>query len=506
MSSITKKIDYNDQILTLSEKTPPTKETKVSWSATAITIGTIAVGVTALSCYWLSSQEADNQENPSQITTTSQDIARIAGDCILTSTIMIQNFLMFGAAYQIHQEEQIDQLPSSDDAEDIFSNFDSAVEQLEKEKTSLKENCDGSFKEIHSIYETILNDEKVLPLEEKTKLDLLDKTSNHVSVEHPLDVPDLENEKTPVDENPNTSFGNFDDDEDPTFAGENIQLLTDRIPDCVSTKHCPDLDFKTIFKQKGWSLDQESNHEFAAVLGRAEQNGADVGNLIYLSLPEYLNTPKGEYLDFWVPKLLKESLEVLRFRKDDPREKVLYIVSEVSSLYSKIILNPLGKWGVGRHLVPKLFEKYDLRYQYASNYESLCQAIESAVKTGPLAAIYIDGHGSPESIELGDDSDERIYVFDHFPDCFSNLKNDGKIVLISCETGNYFSSSSYSLLAKRMSRMLDRIVIAPTESIYGSQIDLLPDGSVYHPQKNDPEENTFHRFYPDGQIKKEPSL
>ncbi len=516
MSSITKKIDYNDQILTLNEKTPPTKETKVSWCATAITIGTIAVGVTALSCYWLSSQEADNQENPSQITTTSQDIARIAGDCILTSTMMIQNFVMFGAAYRIHQEQQINQLPSADNLElsddlespdymkNFYSDLDSTLEHLENTPPPLNENPAPPFLNFDDDEAPTLTGENTQLLTDKISddLELSDYTKNFFS-DFDSTLEHLENAPPPVDQNPDTSLLNFDDDEAPTLTGENTQLLTDKISDCISAKSCSDLDFITIFKGKKWPLEQFSSHEFDAVLGELKKRGEKLNDLLYYRLPKYLDNPKGEY--FSLPKLLKESLEILRFRKDDPREKALYVVSEVSSLYSKLMLNPSGKSGVGNHLIPALLEKYDLRYQYASNYESLCQAIESAVKTGPLAAIYIDGHGSSESIELGDDSDERIYVFDHFPDCFSNLKKDGKIVLISCETGNYFSSPRYSNLAIRMSRMLDRIVIAPTESIYGSKIHLLPDGSVYHPEKNDPTKNTFHRFYPDDRIEREPS-
>ncbi len=162
--------------------------------------------------------------------------------------------------------------------------------------------------------------------------------------------------------------------------------------------------------------------------------------------------------------------EFLRFRKGDPREKLLYL----SAVYDhNNALNPDHIAGI----LSQLSQKYDIRYMVVESPKQLCEAVEISKKVGKLANLVIEAHGNPHGIKIGEvggGDDWLLESMDHAK-CFSGVHPSGKIVLFSCSTGSKKTPSRHSLdnIAQKIADDAKRVVVAAKGSVYGSHTSLL---------------------------------
>ncbi len=168
-------------------------------------------------------------------------------------------------------------------------------------------------------------------------------------------------------------------------------------------------------------------------------------------------------------RLFKTKQEWLRFRKDDLREKLLFVSADYDhngALAPRWISN----------IIKVLDPEWDVKYKVVSSYQEICEEIKQVARIGKLAHVFINGHGNPEEIclyaynllgmpPLGCDSissEQRIDI--DFSDCFSNLKLSGRIVLLSCSVGG--KRFFYDNLAQEMATGAKRAIIAATDEVY----------------------------------------
>lgn len=266
------------------------------------------------------------------------------------------------------------------------------------------------------------------------------------------------------------------------------------VEDCFE-KNCPDVDFKFIHPRT-----------FAAA------KEVQVGESYFLS-NVWREWIKG--FDSNEPGGWETAQEFLRFRADDPREKALYITTTTDFSGDKLLSKALEPRLVQQILLD-LSKTYDTKYAIVQNYEEICQLIDSAQKTGALAQVYIDGHGNPHEIVLRHadpirHSDPRVFGTlekllrankeQEWEKCFDGIKPNGKIVLLTCETGRELNGYA---IAQGLANKTSRAVFASTELIEGVKTKVLniEQGLLFHPREERSafsvmdKSNSFRPFFP----------
>lgn len=248
------------------------------------------------------------------------------------------------------------------------------------------------------------------------------------------------------------------------------------VKDCVSSGPCFDID-------KGTVHERESKAAETAYTTKAFKN-------------------KREELKSWfashlVPPEWQDVQEVLRFRSDDPREKFLFIVAESDHNGAFNASNISG-------MLSKLSQKFDLRFQVVKNRRDICKAIESGAKTENLAHVLIGAHGTPRLMEfdVGIDSNGKPFLKDgilewdstYFSRCFSGLRPDGKIFLLSCSTGGMKdvgtkekpkkSGLPFDNIAQKIANAAKRVVVAPRDVAHSSWTNFLSNDDVLYEHEN----------------------
>ncbi|MBX9744901.1 MAG: hypothetical protein K2X08_06810 [Chlamydiales bacterium] len=181
---------------------------------------------------------------------------------------------------------------------------------------------------------------------------------------------------------------------------------------------------------------------------------------------------------------LKSALEMFRFRKDDPRKKVLF-VSAASDFNES--LNPFAL----KEILGFLNSRYDLKYQKVSTEETLRQAVRSRVLTGDLVDIYIDAHGNSRLIQLGNEKTQRMDQSSNFSSIFSDVPPHLVITLLSCEAGK-LEVDGADPIAQKMADGAQRTVIAATEVLRTSHLYFSDLGKICHPGRSS--QNIFISF------------
>lgn len=233
------------------------------------------------------------------------------------------------------------------------------------------------------------------------------------------------------------------------------------IPDCINSEECPDVDPELIYPpalQAASLLEEQEPSIFQKLIGRKS----------------FVNNP----------------LEVFRFCKDDPREKVLFISASVGSDYNDA-LNPFTIMKVLRDL----HSRYDLKYQMVSSKETLRQAVQSGVRIGGLVHIYIHAHGNSREIQLGNKGTEIIDRSSNFFSIFSGVPRDLVITLLVCEAGRPQLDGTYSI-AQKIAVEAQRTVIAAIDIVSSSHLTFSDSGYPYHPRQCVFSEAVFRRFKP----------
>ncbi len=252
-----------------------------------------------------------------------------------------------------------------------------------------------------------------------------------------------------------------------TASQENQSGLT-TIIDCFSSSLCSDIDSKKVHQR--------------------EKKATEV---IYTSQP--VNSTHEKIANWFKSKFVSSEWtnvqEILRFRNDDPREKFLFLSAEADHNGA---LNPAYIPTV----LSKLSHTFDLKYQVVKTLEDICKAIEIGKKINNLAYVLISGHGDRNGITLEADyfssngvnyqyTKNKIDSKINFEKCFSGLQANGKIILLSCSTGESNNNNNpFDNIAQKMSDSAKRVVIAPIDDVAGRLTNFLSveDGVLYHPE------------------------
>ncbi len=161
----------------------------------------------------------------------------------------------------------------------------------------------------------------------------------------------------------------------------------------------------------------------------------------------------------------QKTQEWLRFRRDDPRDKLLVAVSVSDGAG---VSDPKNSYQIFR----PLNEMYDIKYVVIKSLEELCSEIQQATKTGKLAHVLIESHGNPEAITIYEGTNQiNRWSFSRgsrFSDCFSGMEPAGKILLISCSTGKPQNGNPFDNIATSIADDTKKTVIAPTDDVYPS--------------------------------------
>lgn len=173
--------------------------------------------------------------------------------------------------------------------------------------------------------------------------------------------------------------------------------------------------------------------------------------------------------------------EFLRFRKDDLREKFLFLVAEDDHNGAS---NPSNLASV----LSRLAIKYDLKYSVISRPDQVCEVLkESSKKVGKIANIAIQGHGNTYGTHIsGDNVWYNYFNSDRITShCFDGLKSNGRILLLSCSTGAKLNGDPFDNAAYKIANLARRLVVAPTTNVAPALTDLLSSDQgqmLYHPQ------------------------
>jgi len=185
------------------------------------------------------------------------------------------------------------------------------------------------------------------------------------------------------------------------------------------------------------------------------------------------------------PDEFNDLQDLLRFCKDDPKQKFLYLSMEADKSgalqpkYVSQILEPLSK-------------EYDLKFKLIKSYDELCREIKEATESGKLTNIVIDGHGHPEAIHISgltepmDHTTELIHKYKDLAKCFEGA-DLSKITLFSCTTAAPWNGDPKNNIAHKIADATKVTVVAPLESISGTNTKLtsLNPFEVYHPSECD---------------------
>lgn len=148
----------------------------------------------------------------------------------------------------------------------------------------------------------------------------------------------------------------------------------------------------------------------------------------------------------------KTAQEWLRFRADDPREKLLFLSadSDWNGALDPDALYPL---------MSSLNTKFDIKFKVIASHAHVCEQIRAAKK---LAHVFINAHGNPNLLVLNDDPEELIVRTSEFYNCFNDVDPRGKIFLLSCSTGKAQNGNCCDNIAQDMATRSRRTVIAAT--------------------------------------------
>jgi hypothetical protein len=196
---------------------------------------------------------------------------------------------------------------------------------------------------------------------------------------------------------------------------------------------------------------------------------------------------------------IKKDQEYLRFRKDDSREKFLYLSME----------EDFNGASDPKHM-PKFLsdinKKYDLKYKVIKSYDEICQEVEQASKIGKLGNVLIQGHGSRAGIHISGPShiwDNYIHEDREFLNCFRGLDPSGKITILSSDTGVSKNGSSKESLAQKIATAAKRAVISAIDRTFAGHTEMpnLDDFEVFHADSKSATfffkgKNTFKIFHP----------
>jgi hypothetical protein len=263
--------------------------------------------------------------------------------------------------------------------------------------------------------------------------------------------------------------------------------------DCFSSTNCPEIDKNSVHERERKAA--EAAYTTKPHKSTREEIQNWLANMIFIP-PEWMDVQ-----------------EVLRFRKDDLREKLLFIAVEKDTT-DRPALNPSLISGI----LSKLSQKFDLKYVVLKRHADICKLVDSANKVGNLGYIIIEGHGDPSGIvfdaddvvingETRWDVHDKMTEYSNFARCFSGVKPNGKILLMSCSTGGMKNIGTredpikngrpFDNYAQKMANAAKRVFIAPKDlaSTATSLLNENDDVGFYEPESKGWSLYGFNPFY-----------
>jgi hypothetical protein len=253
----------------------------------------------------------------------------------------------------------------------------------------------------------------------------------------------------------------------------------------LNDENCSDLGMPTIFKEFS-SSQKPIHHEIPLDCttqtckdidsSKVHKKAKKAAEIIY-SRERYVNWAKSFFIS---PEFINVQ-EFLRFRKDDHREKFLYLVAEEDHNGASDPSNLAS-------VLSKLAIKYDLKYSVISNPDQVCNILkESSETVGKISNILIQGHGNKYGVHIsGSNTWYNYFSFNKITHhCFDGLKSNGKILLMSCSTGAELNGDSFDNVAYKIANLARRLVVAPTIKVAPAIADILSPNQgqmFYHPQ------------------------
>jgi len=184
---------------------------------------------------------------------------------------------------------------------------------------------------------------------------------------------------------------------------------------------------------------------------------------------------------------ISKNQEYLRLRKDDPREKSLFLSANYSfnedldPKYLSEFINILDK-------------KFDTKYTVIKTYDDICHEISEAAKTGKLANVILQGHsdqngmlidGTTVQTEHGWYASEsaKLDRSKEFLNCFKGLHTSGKIILLGGYMGAPKKGNPKNNIAQKMATLAQRTVIAAIDMTYAGYTKIIDalDAEIFHP-------------------------
>ena len=181
--------------------------------------------------------------------------------------------------------------------------------------------------------------------------------------------------------------------------------------------------------------------------------------------------------------------EYLRLRKDDSRDKVLFLSSEFDDAYT----DPVKKFP----LLKGINQKFDLKFKVVKSHKDICHEINQASKTGKLAHVIIDAAGTAAGLRLAKrPTNEWLNSKNEFLKCFKGLDPSGRIILLGAASGAPLNGNEKESIAQKIATGSKRNVIAPTEPSSAEKVELanIEDFEFFHRSKKSFNLQNFLKF------------
>jgi hypothetical protein len=177
--------------------------------------------------------------------------------------------------------------------------------------------------------------------------------------------------------------------------------------------------------------------------------------------------------------------EYLRFCKDDPKEKFLFLSAQYddSGKHSSFF-DPQNS----ASMLGMLSQRFDISYQVVGSVQELCDALSKAAKMGPLTGVMIqgmrEGNGyssfAPNGVVLSNANNHTEILDENMPSeyankastkCFSWIKKSGTIIFLGSFLGrNEPKDPTFRSVAQHIANKNKRTVVASKCPVYAESI------------------------------------
>ena len=173
-----------------------------------------------------------------------------------------------------------------------------------------------------------------------------------------------------------------------------------------------------------------------------------------------------------------ESQEYLRLCPNDPKKKLLLLIAEKEQLSAQL----------NGELFGTLADHFDIKVKAVSDYDQICKEIEQASMTKNLEYVILNINGNEKGLHIVGPAEIKINNWispytKNIKECFSGLKESGKIVLLSGPAAQPGKHGSKDNIAGIIAEQAQRNVVAAIEPVQNGQTEIVSVDplELYHP-------------------------